>query len=78
MPSRLQLFVVKSLAWIGRVFPQPLQLGVPDTDLGQFEEEADHGVVGQDLLCLPQELLALGFVGGEVEVGDDLVEGRLS
>ena len=58
-----------------RVLPQPFELGVPHADLRQLEQEAVHRVVGEDLLRLLEELGALGFVGGEVQLLDDLVEG---
>src|SRR5687767_11522138 len=61
----------------GRVLPQSLNLGVPDADLGQFEQESHHGVVGEDLLRLAVELLALGLVGREIQFLDHLVEGRI-
>ena len=69
--------LVRSLAWIGAFSHRPLQLGVPHADLRQLEQEAVDRVVGQDLLRLPVELRALGLVGGAVQLGDDLVEGRI-
>ena len=60
-----------------RVLPQAFDLGVPHADLRQLEQEAVDRVVGQDLLRLLVELGALGLVGGQVQLVDDLVEGRV-
>ena len=69
--------LVRSLAWIGAFSHRPFDLGVPDADLRQFEQEAVDRVVGEDLLRLLVELGALGLVGGQVQLVDDLVEGRV-
>ena len=47
----------------GRVFPQALDLGLGDADLGQLEQEGVGMVLGQDLLGPFQQVRARGGVG---------------
>src|SRR5262249_51025532 len=46
------------------VLPQAYKVLLPDADLGELEEEAVDGVLGDDALGVLQQLVALGEVGG--------------
>src|SRR5262249_47142188 len=46
------------------VLPQSHQVLLPHADLGELEEEAVDGVLGDDPLRILQKLVALGEVGG--------------
>ncbi len=59
------------------ILPKSLDLLVPDTELRHHEEKERRHVFGKNLLCLSVELFLLTGVGRLLDIGDDLVEGRV-